>query len=60
MSYSSESLLSKLEITKIMKKFGSVSVSCMRHKRFKSNEDTDGYYLDEYLFCLKMNKNEKK
>jgi adenine-specific DNA-methyltransferase len=56
MSYSSESLLSREEVIKLLKETGwyDISVKEIEYKRFKSNQLTDcDKILYEYLFCAK-------
>lgn len=52
-SYNSESLLSKDDMTKILGAFGEVSVIEREYKRFKSFEYNEDKSIQEYLFCLK-------
>jgi adenine-specific DNA-methyltransferase len=53
MSYNSESILTKEEVTEIMGKYGQVSVTEKPHKRFKSFEyNSDEPQVMEYLFSL--------
>ena len=55
MSYSSEALLTKDEITNLMANSGwcDVIVKQIEYKRFKSNHSTSDKILYEYLFCAK-------
>lgn len=52
LSYSSESLVSKDDMLKLLEKFGTVTIEERDYKRFKSFEYNDGNTVKEYIFCL--------
>jgi adenine-specific DNA-methyltransferase len=57
LSYSSESLVSKDDMLKLLGVFGTVTIEERDYKRFKSFEYNDGNVVKEYIFCLqKFNK----
>lgn len=55
-SYNNESLLSKDELTDILKTRGKVEVLEKEYKRFKSFNYNNGDTVTEYLFCLNVKK----
>lgn len=52
LSYSNEGLLSREDLTRLLGRFGRVTVLEREHKRFKSYEYNNGSKTMEYLFCL--------
>jgi adenine-specific DNA-methyltransferase len=51
-SYNSESILTKDEMTNILQEFGDVTVVEREYKRFKSFQYNKDVCIKEYLFCL--------
>jgi adenine-specific DNA-methyltransferase len=52
-SYSEDGLLRLQDLVALFEEFGTVSVDCFRHKRFRSNSSTLTSHLTEYLIHVK-------
>ena len=51
-SYNDEGLMSKEELTELLKKYGSLEIIEMNYKKFKAQEGVKRQTLVEYLFIL--------